>query len=163
MKCHSCDKLVSLWIQISAICRRPIQMYSLHDDVIKWKDFPRYWPFVRGEFPHKGQWRGTLIFDLCPNKLLSKQSRGWWFETPSRPLWRHRNGMKIIVFAVTHHCGYDSISFKQLESRYETKFESDWEVDNPSVSFLLAGYFSQGDNVLWPTSYRSYCHVFIDQ
>ena len=22
---------------------------------------------------------------------LSKQSRGWWFETPSRPLWRHRN------------------------------------------------------------------------
>ena len=32
-----------------------------HDDVIKWKHFPRYWPFVRGihrspvNFPHKGQ------------------------------------------------------------------------------------------------------------
>ena len=24
------------------------------------------------------------------NKRLSKQSRGWWFETPLRPLWRHR-------------------------------------------------------------------------
>ena len=32
-----------------------------HDDVIKWKHFPRYWPFVRGihrspvNSPHKGQ------------------------------------------------------------------------------------------------------------
>ena len=39
-----------------------------HDDVIKWKHFPRYWPFVRGihrspvNFPHKGQWCGALIF-----------------------------------------------------------------------------------------------------
>ena len=39
-----------------------------NDDVIKWKNFPRYWSFVRGihpgEFPHKGQWRGALIFSL---------------------------------------------------------------------------------------------------
>ena len=38
-----------------------------HDDVIKWKHFPRYWPFVRGihrspvNSPHKGQWRGALM------------------------------------------------------------------------------------------------------
>ena len=30
-----------------------------------------------------------VFFDLCPNKLLSKQSWGWWFETPSGSLWRH--------------------------------------------------------------------------
>ena len=41
-----------------------------HDDVIKWKHFPHYWPFVRGIYwspmnsPHKGQWRGTLMFSL---------------------------------------------------------------------------------------------------
>ena len=41
-----------------------------HDDVIKWKHFPRYWPFVRGiprspaNSPHKGQWRGGLMFSL---------------------------------------------------------------------------------------------------
>ena len=41
-----------------------------HDDVIKWKHFPRYRPFVRGihrspvNSPHKGQWRGTLTFPL---------------------------------------------------------------------------------------------------
>ena len=38
-----------------------------HDDVIKWKHFPRYWPFVRGihrspvNSSHKGQWRGALM------------------------------------------------------------------------------------------------------
>ena len=43
---------------------------EIHDDVIKWKHFPRYWPFVRGihrspvNSPHKGQWRGTLMFSL---------------------------------------------------------------------------------------------------
>ena len=41
-----------------------------HDDVIKWKHFPRYWPFVRGihrlpvNSPHKDQWRGALMFAL---------------------------------------------------------------------------------------------------
>ena len=43
---------------------------ELHDDVIKWKHFPRHWPFVRGirrspvDSPHKGQWRGALVFSL---------------------------------------------------------------------------------------------------
>ena len=31
------------------------------------------------------------FFDLRLNERLSKQSWGWWFETPSRPLWRHSN------------------------------------------------------------------------
>ena len=33
-----------------------------------------------------------VFFDLRLNKRLSKQSWGWWFETLSRPLWRHCNG-----------------------------------------------------------------------
>ena len=43
---------------------------SVHDDVIKRKHFPRYWPFARGihrspvNSPHKGQWRGALVFSL---------------------------------------------------------------------------------------------------
>ena len=41
-----------------------------HDDIIKWKHFPHYWPFVRGihrspvNSPHKGQWHGALMFSL---------------------------------------------------------------------------------------------------
>ena len=73
--------------------------HQTHDDVIKWKHFQRYWPFVRGicrspvNSPHKAQWRGALMFSLiCTlNKRLSKQSGGWWFETPSCSLWRHCN------------------------------------------------------------------------
>ena len=30
-------------------------------------------------------------FDMRPNIRLSKQSWGWWFETPPQSLWRHRN------------------------------------------------------------------------
>ena len=70
-----------------------------HDDVRKWKHFPRNWPFVRRihrssvNSPHKGQWRGALmcVCDLRLNKRLSKQWWCWWFETPSRTLWRNRN------------------------------------------------------------------------
>ena len=32
-----------------------------------------------------------VFFDLRLNKRLNKQSWGWWFETPSRSLWRHCN------------------------------------------------------------------------
>ena len=43
-------------------------------------------------FTHKGQWRSfDVFFHLCPDKWLSKQSWGWWLETPSHPLWRHCN------------------------------------------------------------------------
>ena len=41
-----------------------------HDDVIKWKHFPCYWPFARGihrspvNSPHRGQWRGALMLSL---------------------------------------------------------------------------------------------------
>ena len=31
-------------------------------DIIKWKHFPRYCPFVIVDSTHKGQWRGALMF-----------------------------------------------------------------------------------------------------
>ena len=48
---------------------------------------------VTGEFPAQRPVTGSLMFSLiCTgNKRSSKQSRGWWFETPSCPLWRHCN------------------------------------------------------------------------
>ena len=41
-----------------------------YNDVIKWKNFPCYWPFVQGihwslvNSLHKGQWSGALMFSL---------------------------------------------------------------------------------------------------
>ena len=37
-----------------------------------------------------------VFFDLRLIKRLSKQSRGWWFEMLSRPLWRHCNECILI-------------------------------------------------------------------
>ena len=49
---------------------------------------------VTGEFPSQRPVTRSfdVVFDLCLNKRLSKQSWGWWFETPTCPLWRHCNG-----------------------------------------------------------------------
>ena len=49
----------------------------------KWRHFPRSWPFVRG-IPRTKASDAELWCFL-------KQSRGWWFETPSGSLLRHCN------------------------------------------------------------------------
>ena len=49
-----------------------------HDAAIKWKHFPRNWSFVRGihrwpvDSPHRGQWRGALMFSS-----ISVSTNGW--------------------------------------------------------------------------------------
>ena len=62
----------------------------VHDDAIKWKHFPRYWPFVRGihrstvNSPHKGQWRGALVFSLICTGI-----NGWVNNGEAGDLRRH--------------------------------------------------------------------------
>ena len=55
---------------------------------------------VPGEYP--AQRPVTRSFDVCfdlrLNKTLRKQSWGWWFETPSLPLWRHYNTFHKCVY-----------------------------------------------------------------
>ena len=65
---------------------------------------------VTGEYP--AQRPVTRCFDvffhLCLNKGLSKQSWGWWFETPSRSLWRHCNectGLEVPAAGVICYIG----------------------------------------------------------
>ena len=50
-------------------------------------EFPTQWPVPRSF---------GVFFDQCLNIRLSKQSSGWWFETPSRSLWRHHNVLKYM-------------------------------------------------------------------
>ena len=53
-----------------------------------------------GEFPAQRPATQSfdVFFDLRLNKRLSKQSRGWWFETLSCPLWRHCNAMGLLQY-----------------------------------------------------------------
>ena len=56
---------------------------------------------VPGEFTAQGPVTRSFeaSFDVRLNKRLSKQSWGWWFETLSRPLWRHRNVWFLVGFS----------------------------------------------------------------
>ena len=92
---YSCNRTVSF---ANTVQEHYNSLHLYHDDVIKWKHFPRYWPFVRGidrspvNSPHKSQWRGALMFALicAVKKRLSKHSWGWWFET-------HRAHYDVII------------------------------------------------------------------
>ena len=52
-----------------------------------------------GEFPTQRPVTRSfdVFFDLRLNKRLNKESWGWWFETLSRPFWRHRNELPLQV------------------------------------------------------------------
>ena len=53
---------------------------------------------VTGEFSARPVTRSFGIsFELCLYKRFSKQSWGWWFETPSYPLWRHCNEQELSI------------------------------------------------------------------
>ena len=105
---------------------------------------------VPGEFPTQKPVRRSfdVFFDLRLNKRLSKQWWGWWFETLSHPLWRHRNVMQIcmqtrlalvqimacclsvtnplseplLVYSEMDHCQYIPVNF-QIHQFWANTFE----------------------------------------
>ena len=77
--CFGANSAISYTLFLITTCggglvKRPMQSWEIsswfHGDVIKWKHFPCYWPFVRGihrwpvNSPRKGQWGGALMFSL---------------------------------------------------------------------------------------------------
>ena len=71
-----CGNLVSVHFKLTITCRNVLCFATAvdHDDVIKWKYFPRYWPFVRGIHRSPVTRSFDVFFDLRLNKRLSKQS-----------------------------------------------------------------------------------------
>ena len=94
-----------LWLARKAITKTARHR---HDDVIKWKHF-RVTGLLCGEFTGHRWIPITMasdaelwfFFNLRPNKRLSKQSWGWWFETPSCSLWRHCNALTQAHLSIT--------------------------------------------------------------
>ena len=86
-----------------------------HDDVIKWKHFPRNWSFVRGihrspvNSPHKGQWRGALMISLiCVwiNDWVNNREAGDWR--------RYRAHYDVIVMSEAHQAANQNWVMPQL-------------------------------------------------
>ena len=57
---------------------------------------------VIGELPSQRPVTRSFVvfFHLCLNKRLSKQSWGWWVETPLCPLWRHRYVTQLLILQI---------------------------------------------------------------
>ena len=106
-----------------------------HDDVIKWKHFPRYWPFVRGihrspvNSPHKGQWRGSLMFSL-----ICVWINGWVNRREASDLRRYRAHYDVIVML-----GFVMGGF---HAAWWHKFTRHWSLMLPSWQWgRVMGYF----------------------
>ena len=93
-----------------------------HDDDIKWKHFPRYWSFKRGihrspvNSPHKGQWRGALMFSLICARI-----NVWVNSREAGDSRRHRAHYDAVIMRRSH--GYECATRMQYERG------SHWPVD----------------------------------
>ena len=85
----------------------------IHDYIIKWKHFLRYWPFVRGihrspvNSPHKDQWRRALMFLWSAPWINGRVNNG-----EAGDLRRHRTHYDVIV--MSHLIGRISLCFTMV-------------------------------------------------
>ena len=68
-----------------------------------------------------------VFFDLHPNKRLSKQRWGWWFETLSCPLWRHRN--VFISLVMFHQAAYSACVVISNHIMYNIHISSKYHIE----------------------------------
>ena len=91
-----------------------------HDDVIKWKHFPRYWPLSPVNSPHKGQWRGALMFSL-----ICVWMNGWVNNREAGDLRRHHPHYDVIVMVQKAFQCYDvMISFAYFWTKMAITYHS---------------------------------------
>ena len=75
-----------------------LDLVNIHDYVIKWENFPGYWPFLRGihrslvNSRHKGRWRKALMFPLICTRISA-----WVNNREAGDLRRHRTHYEVIV------------------------------------------------------------------
>ena len=122
-----------------------------HDDVIKWKHFSRYWPFVRGihrspvNSLHKGQWHGALIFSF-----ICVWINDWENNREAGDLRRYRAHYDIIVMIiyiiVSHHMHTLSV-YTNVACFFLTKY----------IQYHTTTLNTQMN---WPWRYTSYSQLY---
>ena len=92
-----------------------------HDGVIKWKNFPRYWPVVRGihrlpvNSQHIGQWPGALMFSS-----IFAWIDGWVNNREAGNLRRHRAHYDVTVMDSDTVRSYDIACSTAIQSGSDT-------------------------------------------
>ena len=105
-----------------------------HGDVIKWKHFPRYWPFVRGiplsqvNSPHKDQWRGALMFSLIRSWINTRVN-----NREADYLGRHLAHYDVIVMIRVSEILFNSritllVCIWEMVKHYSTAPPLSWQV-----------------------------------
>ena len=87
---------------------------------------------VTGEFPAQSAvTRSFGVSLVCAwiYKQLGKQWLGWWFETPPRPLWRHRNVNQTTDKAVK----LDASIWRGCNGMISKPETNDWPADAPQA------------------------------
>ena len=104
-----------------------------HDDVIKCKYIPRFCPFVQGihrwpvNSPHKGQWRGALMFSLICAWINS-----WVNNREAGNLKRHRAHNDVIAI------NYHAVSRMMISKQHVMDFEKvKYENESSLVQAIL--------------------------
>ena len=115
--------MVSLLTHICVTRPQWVKLITTHkyDDVIKWKHFLRYWPFVRViprspvNSPKKDQWRGALMFSL-----ICAWTNGWANKRYAGYLRRHRAHYGVIVINIPENTAHMVIPQLQCISEINT-------------------------------------------
>ena len=124
--------------QSSILNRAPLLLKLSHDDVIKYKHFPLYWPFVRGihrspvNSPHKGQWRGALIFSLIGgwmNDWVNNREQQGPFYLALIPTW---------MSCYIHYKLWDEITYPFLNINGCTVEVREWILSHFIPHFTMA-------------------------
>ena len=138
-----------------------------------------------GNSPHTGEFPAQrpvtlsvdIFFDLCLNEQLSKQSWGWWFETPSRSLWRHCNAfghsfvrpartLWNIVRLITKHilCHVSGVHYLvtcrcKIRCAVRPVAVCHWDYHEPNSIYHCQPSDWSGETQLWRYSYD--CQVYL--
>ena len=97
MPCNTHLRFLSLFDSVMA--------QVVHDDIIKWRHFQRYWPFVRGihrspvNSPHKGQWHRAFMFSL-----ICAWTNSWVNNRDAGDLRCHHTHYDVIVMRNPSSC-----------------------------------------------------------
>ena len=111
MTSHECHDVSDHWQLINGM----FKLITVHDDIIKWELFLRYWPFVwvidrsPVNSPHKGQWRGALMFSLICVWL-----NGWVSNRVAGDLRRYRAHYDVTVMGKFHSAHRRPVMCKPL-------------------------------------------------
>ena len=119
-------------------CLRPFglcpRILHTHDDVMKWRHFPRYWPFVRGIhrsrwIPRtKGQWRRALMFSL-----MCVWINDWVNNREAGDLRRHRGHYDVTVMSLFHTRREYNNALKTMSTSWESVWEGTKTLDHNKI------------------------------